>query len=116
MKKEKAVKKEDGQLMQLEEKGKGSVPWSVYDVYIQAAGGPFAFLVIMALFILNVGSTAFSNWWRSYWINEGSGAISYGKCVAATTTGKSELQKDACAKQFEALKNCFKKAGKNLSK
>ncbi|XP_078521976.1 ATP-binding cassette sub-family C member 5 isoform X2 [Lissotriton helveticus] len=77
MKKEKAVKKEDaGQLMQLEEKGKGSVPWSVYGVYIQAAGGPFAFLVIMALFILNVGSTAFSNWWLSYWINEGSGNTS----------------------------------------
>ncbi|XP_069474938.1 ATP-binding cassette sub-family C member 5 isoform X2 [Ambystoma mexicanum] len=73
MKKEKAVKKDDGQLMQLEEKGKGSVPWSVYGVYIQAAGGPFAFLVIMALFVLNVGSTAFSNWWLSYWINQGSG-------------------------------------------
>lgn len=62
-----------GQLMQLEEKGKGSVPWSVYGVYIQAAGGPVAFLVIMALFILNVGSTAFSNWWLSYWIKQGSG-------------------------------------------
>ncbi|XP_066478700.1 ATP-binding cassette sub-family C member 5 isoform X2 [Tiliqua scincoides] len=73
VKKEKVVKKEDGQLMQLEEKGKGSVPWSVYGVYIQAAGGPIAFLIIMALFILNVGSTAFSNWWLSYWIKQGSG-------------------------------------------
>ncbi|XP_034989512.1 ATP-binding cassette sub-family C member 5 isoform X2 [Zootoca vivipara] len=73
VKKEKAVKKEEGQLMQLEEKGKGSVPWSVYGVYIQAAGGPIAFIIIMALFILNVGSTAFSNWWLSYWIKQGSG-------------------------------------------
>ncbi|XP_069055859.1 NADH dehydrogenase [ubiquinone] 1 alpha subcomplex assembly factor 8 [Pleurodeles waltl] len=40
----------------------------------------------------------------------GPEAISYGKCVAATTTGKVELQKDACAKQFEALKTCFQKA------
>ncbi|XP_065413698.1 ATP-binding cassette sub-family C member 5 isoform X4 [Chrysemys picta bellii] len=73
VKKEKVVKKEEGQLMQLEEKGKGSVPWSVYGTYIQAAGGPFAFLIIMALFVLNVGSMAFSNWWLSYWIKQGSG-------------------------------------------
>lgn len=76
VKKEKVTKKEDGQLMQLEEKGKGSVPWSVYGVYIQAAGGPFAFFIIMALFVLNVGSTAFSNWWLSYWIKQGSGNTS----------------------------------------
>lgn len=59
--------------MQVEEKGQGSVPWSVYGVYIQAAGGPLAFLVIMVLFMLNVGSTAFSTWWLSYWIKQGSG-------------------------------------------
>lgn len=59
--------------MQLEEKGQGSVPWSVYGVYIRAAGGPLAFLVIISLFMLNVGSTAFSNWWLSYWIKQGSG-------------------------------------------
>lgn len=59
--------------MQVEEKGQGSVPWSVYWVYIQAAGGPLAFLVIMVLFVLNVGSTAFSTWWLSYWIKQGSG-------------------------------------------
>lgn len=62
-----------GQLVQMEEKGQGSVPWSVYGVYIQAAGGPLAFLVILSLFMLNVGSTAFSNWWLSYWIKQGSG-------------------------------------------
>lgn len=62
-----------GQHVQMEEKGQGSVPWSVYGVYIQAAGGPLAFLVILSLFMLNVGSTAFSNWWLSYWIKQGSG-------------------------------------------
>lgn len=67
-----------GQLMQLEEKGKGSVPWSVYGTYIQAAGGPVAFLIIMALFVLNVGSMAFSNWWLSYWIKQGSGVREIG--------------------------------------
>lgn len=62
-----------GQLMQVEERGKGSVPWAVYKVYIQALGGWSVFLFILALFVLNVGSTAFSNWWLSYWIKQGSG-------------------------------------------
>ena len=59
--------------MQLEECGRGSVPWSVYGVYIKASGGALAFLLILALFVLNVGSMAFSNWWLSYWIKQGSG-------------------------------------------
>lgn len=67
-----------GQLMQVEERGRGSVPWSVYGVYIQASGGALAFLLILALFVLNVGSTAFSNWWLSYWIKQGSGVSGTG--------------------------------------
>uniref|UniRef100_A0AAR2LTI2 ATP-binding cassette, sub-family C (CFTR/MRP), member 5 n=1 Tax=Pygocentrus nattereri TaxID=42514 RepID=A0AAR2LTI2_PYGNA len=61
------------QLMQVEERGKGSVPCAVYGLYIQALGGLPVFLFILALFILNVGSTAFSNWWLSYWIKQGMG-------------------------------------------
>ncbi|KAL7878331.1 hypothetical protein AOLI_G00093050 [Acnodon oligacanthus] len=72
-KKEKPPSKDSGQLMQVEERGKGSVPCAVYGVYIQALGGLPVFLFILALFILNVGSTAFSNWWLSYWIKQGSG-------------------------------------------
>uniref|UniRef100_A0A3Q0QYE5 NADH:ubiquinone oxidoreductase complex assembly factor 8 n=1 Tax=Amphilophus citrinellus TaxID=61819 RepID=A0A3Q0QYE5_AMPCI len=37
-------------------------------------------------------------------------AALYGKCVAATTTGRQELKKDLCAKEFEALKICFTNA------
>uniref|UniRef100_A0A3P8UBG9 NADH:ubiquinone oxidoreductase complex assembly factor 8 n=1 Tax=Cynoglossus semilaevis TaxID=244447 RepID=A0A3P8UBG9_CYNSE len=37
------------------------------------------------------------------------GAV-YGKCVTATTTGRQELKKDLCAKEFEALKSCFTNA------
>ncbi|XP_053356806.1 multidrug resistance-associated protein 5 [Clarias gariepinus] len=73
VKKEKPPSKDSGPLMQPEERGKGSVPFSVYKVYIQALGGLPVFLFILALFILNVGSTAFSNWWLSYWIKQGSG-------------------------------------------
>ncbi|KAG7325021.1 hypothetical protein KOW79_011337 [Hemibagrus wyckioides] len=34
-------------------------------------------------------------------------AAAYGKCVVSTTTGKQELKKDLCLKEFEALKTCF---------
>uniref|UniRef100_A0A8B9L136 ATP-binding cassette sub-family C member 5 n=1 Tax=Astyanax mexicanus TaxID=7994 RepID=A0A8B9L136_ASTMX len=64
---------EVSRLMQVEEQGKGSVPCAVYGVYIQALGGLPVFFMIMTLFVFNVGSTAFSNWWLSYWIKQGSG-------------------------------------------
>ncbi|KAM6951556.1 NADH dehydrogenase [ubiquinone] 1 alpha subcomplex assembly factor 8 [Aplochiton taeniatus] len=41
-------------------------------------------------------------------------AAVYGKCVAATTTGRQELTKGHCAKEFEALKTCFTNACKSL--
>lgn len=40
-------------------------------------------------------------------------AAAYGKCVAATTTGRQELKKDLCAKEFQALKTCFTNAVRN---
>ncbi|XP_031147299.1 NADH dehydrogenase [ubiquinone] 1 alpha subcomplex assembly factor 8 [Sander lucioperca] len=43
-------------------------------------------------------------------------AATYGKCVAATTTGRQELRKDMCAKEFEALKTCFTNAAKRKAK
>uniref|UniRef100_A0A8C2W3C2 ATP binding cassette subfamily C member 5 n=1 Tax=Chinchilla lanigera TaxID=34839 RepID=A0A8C2W3C2_CHILA len=99
VKKEKAVKPEEGQLVQLEEKGQGSVPWSVYGVYIKAAGGPVAFLVIMVLFMLNVGSTAFSTWWLSYWIKQGSGNTTV---TRGNRTSVSNSMKDNPLMQYYA--------------
>ncbi|XP_072522849.1 NADH dehydrogenase [ubiquinone] 1 alpha subcomplex assembly factor 8 isoform X1 [Salminus brasiliensis] len=34
-------------------------------------------------------------------------AAAYGKCVVATTTGRQEVKKDLCIKEFDALKTCF---------
>ncbi|MBN3273379.1 NDUF8 factor, partial [Polyodon spathula] len=34
-------------------------------------------------------------------------AAVYGKCVSHTTTGKQELSKNHCAKEFQTLRNCF---------
>ncbi|XP_043560559.1 multidrug resistance-associated protein 5-like isoform X3 [Chiloscyllium plagiosum] len=66
-------KKKEDQLMQAEEKAGGSVSWSTYGIYIKAAGGSLVFFVNILLFILTAGSIAFSNWWLSYWIKQGSG-------------------------------------------
>ncbi|KAM5179454.1 ATP-binding cassette sub-family C member 5-like [Mantella aurantiaca] len=66
---------EDQGLMQAEEKGDGSVPWAVYGVYIKAAGGVLVVIINAILFVLTTGSAAFSNWWLSYWIKQGSGNI-----------------------------------------
>ncbi|KAM3592690.1 uncharacterized protein V6R79_023594 [Siganus canaliculatus] len=43
-------------------------------------------------------------------------AAAYGKCVSTTTTGRQELKKDLCAKEFEALKTCFVNAAKKKGK
>ncbi|XP_072361423.1 ATP-binding cassette sub-family C member 5-like [Scyliorhinus torazame] len=69
-------KKKEDQLMQAEEKAGGSVSWSTYGIYIKAAGGSLIFLVNILLFTLTAGSIAFSNWWLSYWIKQGSGNTS----------------------------------------
>ncbi|XP_073676055.1 LOW QUALITY PROTEIN: ATP-binding cassette sub-family C member 5 [Garra rufa] len=65
--------KKGDQLMQAEEKGSGAVAWPVYAAYIKAAGGPLAFIVNILLFLFTTGSIAFSNWWLSHWIRQGSG-------------------------------------------
>ncbi|XP_072524361.1 ATP-binding cassette sub-family C member 5 isoform X2 [Salminus brasiliensis] len=63
------------QLMQAEEKGSGAVAWAVYAAYIKAAGGPLAFTINVLLFLFTTGSIAFSNWWLSHWIKQGSGNV-----------------------------------------
>ncbi|XP_051276349.1 ATP-binding cassette sub-family C member 5 [Dicentrarchus labrax] len=64
------------QLMKAEEKGSGAVDWSVYGAYIKAAGGPIVLIINIFLFLSTTGSIAFSNWWLSYWIRQGSGNTS----------------------------------------
>lgn len=62
--------------MKAEERGSGDVSWSVYGAYVKAAGGPLIFLINMVLFLSTTGSIAFSNWWLSHWIKQGSGVSS----------------------------------------
>ncbi|KAM3866788.1 ATP-binding cassette sub-family C member 5 [Diretmus argenteus] len=69
--------KKGEQLMKAEEKGSGAVAWSVYAAYIKAAGGPIAFIINIFFFLSTTGSIAFSNWWLSHWIRQGSGNTSF---------------------------------------
>lgn len=59
--------------MKAEEKGAGAVAWAVYAAYIKAAGGPMIFIFNILFFLSTTGSIAFSNWWLSHWIGQGSG-------------------------------------------
>ncbi|KAG9492340.1 hypothetical protein GDO78_000707 [Eleutherodactylus coqui] len=78
-------------LMQAEEKGDGIVPWRIYGAYIKAAGGVLIITINAVLFVLTTGSAAFSTWWLSYWITQGSGNMSV---ATANWTRSSGSMKD----------------------
>uniref|UniRef100_A0A3Q3K208 ATP-binding cassette sub-family C member 5 n=1 Tax=Monopterus albus TaxID=43700 RepID=A0A3Q3K208_MONAL len=74
VKKNVQVIKDNGEI-QWEEQQCGGVAWPVFQLYMAACGGLASCLLILVLFVLNVGSSAFCQWWLSYWINQGSGNI-----------------------------------------
>ncbi|XP_007549166.1 multidrug resistance-associated protein 9, partial [Poecilia formosa] len=70
-----AVTGED-QLVSQESSTEGSVSWRVYHQYCQAVGGYFVTFFTIFIIVLMIGSTAFSNWWLSYWLGQGDGSNS----------------------------------------
>ncbi|XP_068614030.1 ATP-binding cassette sub-family C member 12-like [Brachionichthys hirsutus] len=63
----------DHQLVRKESSEEGAVSWRIYHRYCQAAGGYFIIFLVMINFILMIGSTAFSNWFLSFWLGQGDG-------------------------------------------
>uniref|UniRef100_A0A671REH8 ATP-binding cassette sub-family C member 5 n=1 Tax=Sinocyclocheilus anshuiensis TaxID=1608454 RepID=A0A671REH8_9TELE len=61
------------QLVTREVSLEGSVTWRTYHEYCKAAGGYILLFIVILFFILLVGSTVFSSWWLSYWLEQGSG-------------------------------------------
>ncbi|XP_027203988.2 ATP-binding cassette sub-family C member 12-like isoform X2 [Dermatophagoides pteronyssinus] len=53
---------------------KKTISWSVYKTYIQSSGGYFCFALMIIIFIMQTATSTFSNWWLSYWLNQGSGS------------------------------------------
>ncbi|KAM3877094.1 ATP-binding cassette sub-family C member 12 [Diretmus argenteus] len=70
-----AVVAED-QLVSQEKFTEGTVTWRTYHQYCQAAGGYFITFLIIMITTLLVGTTAFSSWWLSYWLDKGNGSAS----------------------------------------
>uniref|UniRef100_A0A8C2ZVZ5 ATP binding cassette subfamily C member 12 n=1 Tax=Cyclopterus lumpus TaxID=8103 RepID=A0A8C2ZVZ5_CYCLU len=65
------------QLVSQESSTEGAISWRVYHQYIKAAGGLIAdisFLTVLNI-VLMIGSTAFSNWWLSFWLGQGDGNL-----------------------------------------
>ncbi|XP_035986072.1 multidrug resistance-associated protein 5 [Fundulus heteroclitus] len=73
-----------------EEQQYGGVSWPVFQVYMAACGGSAPCLLILVLFVLNVGSAAFCHWWLSFWINQGSGnsTVTVGNSTAMSISMK----------------------------
>ncbi|XP_007244903.3 ATP-binding cassette sub-family C member 12 isoform X2 [Astyanax mexicanus] len=65
----------------------GSVTLKTYHQYCMAAGGYFLLLLVILIFVLLVGSTAFANWWLSFWLDQGSGS-------ANITNGTGDISGD----------------------
>ncbi|MED6280649.1 hypothetical protein CHARACLAT_012900 [Characodon lateralis] len=62
------------QLVSQESSTEGSVSWRVYYHYCQAVGGYIITFLTILIIVLMIGSTAFSNWWLSYWLGNGDGS------------------------------------------
>ncbi|XP_045888265.1 ATP-binding cassette sub-family C member 12 [Micropterus dolomieu] len=69
---------DDDQLVSQESSTEGSVSWKVYRQYCQAAGGYIVTFLTILNIVLMIGSTAFSNWWLSYWLGKGNGTLAQG--------------------------------------
>lgn len=78
------------QLVTQETSNEGAITWEVYYNYLQANGGIFVCFLVVFVFFLMVGSTAFSNWWLSYWLGQGSGN---GTSDTGNITDNPDLQK-----------------------
>ncbi|XP_039513342.1 multidrug resistance-associated protein 9 isoform X1 [Pimephales promelas] len=70
------------QLVTQEVSLEGSVTLRTYHQYCKAAGGYILLAGVILVFTLLVGSTAFSNWWLSYWLQQGSGNSSSSNLTA----------------------------------
>ncbi|XP_037602742.1 multidrug resistance-associated protein 9-like [Sebastes umbrosus] len=62
------------QLVSQESTTEGAISWRVYQQYCKAAGGYIVTFLTILNIVLMIGSTAFSNWWVSFWLGQGDGS------------------------------------------
>ncbi|XP_046538302.1 ATP-binding cassette sub-family C member 11 isoform X3 [Equus quagga] len=66
----------ENQLTKKEKMEEGSLRWSVYHHYIQAAGGYLVSVMVFLLMLVFIFLTTFNMWWLKHWLEQGSGANS----------------------------------------
>uniref|UniRef100_A0A8C8YRH9 ATP binding cassette subfamily C member 11 n=1 Tax=Prolemur simus TaxID=1328070 RepID=A0A8C8YRH9_PROSS len=79
------------QLTDKEKMEEGSLSWSVYHHYIQAAGGYMVSFVAFLLMVLMASFMSFNCWWLSYWLGQGSGTNS-SRASNGTTAGPGDIR------------------------
>uniref|UniRef100_A0A3Q3IJX9 ATP-binding cassette sub-family C member 5 n=1 Tax=Monopterus albus TaxID=43700 RepID=A0A3Q3IJX9_MONAL len=87
-----AAVKHDDQLVSKESSTEGSVPWRVYHQYCQAAGGYIVVFLTYMNIVLMIGSTAFSNWWLSFWLEQGDGSSNKSSSNVGDISNNPDLQ------------------------
>uniref|UniRef100_A0A8C2ZSW9 ATP-binding cassette sub-family C member 5 n=1 Tax=Cyclopterus lumpus TaxID=8103 RepID=A0A8C2ZSW9_CYCLU len=76
------------QLVSQESSTEGAISWRVYHQYIKAAGGYIVSFLTVLNIVLMIGSTAFSNWWLSFWLGQGDGSFN------ETTSDQSNISQN----------------------
>ncbi|KUI71771.1 Oligomycin resistance ATP-dependent permease YOR1 [Cytospora mali] len=66
----KGKKKKGKGLMQSEERGVSSVPWSVYANYVRASGSLFNAVLILLLLVVAQGANIMTSLWLSWWTSQ----------------------------------------------
>uniref|UniRef100_T1J568 Multidrug resistance-associated protein 5 n=1 Tax=Strigamia maritima TaxID=126957 RepID=T1J568_STRMM len=74
-----------GKLITEEKIERGNIAFATYQEYMKAGGGYFISLIVLLTFAVNIGTTAFSSWWLSRWINEGGGGTEIYNAKTNTT-------------------------------
>ncbi|XP_061926630.1 ATP-binding cassette sub-family C member 12-like [Entelurus aequoreus] len=76
------------QLVCQETSSEGAVSWRTYRSYCKAAGGYIITFLTFLNVVLMIGSTAFCNWWLSYWLGQGDGSDN------KTTSDRGDISKN----------------------
>ncbi|XP_034089649.1 multidrug resistance-associated protein 9 isoform X2 [Gymnodraco acuticeps] len=75
----------------------GVVHWRVYHEYCKAAGGYFICFLTLLNIVLLIGSTAFSNWWLSFWLGQGDGSSN------RTSSSQGDISKNPDLQYYQTI-------------
>ncbi|XP_074516862.1 ATP-binding cassette sub-family C member 12-like isoform X2 [Sebastes fasciatus] len=73
------------------------VSWRIYQQYCKAAGGYIVTFLTLLNIVLMIGSTAFSGWWLSFWIQNGDGSSNN------TTTNNGDISQNPDLRFYQMI-------------